>query len=317
MIIMKNKYNRMDATKDIIIIGSGPAGYTAAIYAARADLAPLVLAGPEPGGQLTTTTAVENFPGFPAGVQGPDLIDSMRRQAERFGAEVKFATAAKVDLKSSLKKIWIDEKKYQAKAVIIATGARSRTLGLAREKELWGKGLHTCATCDGFFYRGKTVAVAGGGDSAMEESNFLTKFAAKVYIIHRRGSFKASDIMRKRTLANPKIEVIWDSEITEYLGGKKLSGLKIKNVKTNSIAELPVDGLFFAIGHAPNTEIFRGQIDLENKFGYISARDAVYTNIEGVFAAGDCADYAYRQAITAAGLGAMAAIAAERWLEKQ
>ncbi|MEK7067796.1 MAG: FAD-dependent oxidoreductase, partial [Patescibacteria group bacterium] len=205
---------------------------------------------------------------------------------------------------------------YLARAVIIATGARSRTLGLPREKEFWGKGLHTCATCDGFFYRGKTVAVAGGGDSAMEESGFLTRFANKIYIIHRRDEFKASEIMKKRVLANKKITAVWNSEAVEYLGQKKLTGLKIKNITTGEISTLTVDGLFFAIGHIPNTEIFKDYLEREPKFGYLVVKESVYTNVAGVFAAGDCADFTYRQAVTAAGLGAMAAIAAERWLEK-
>ena len=305
-----------DNIRELIIIGSGPAGYTAAIYAARADLRPLVLAGPEPGGQLTTTTLVENYPGFPDGIDGPVLIENMRKQAERFGAEIKFDTAAKVDFSGEIKKVYVGNTQYSAKAVIIATGARSRTLGLPREKDLWGRGLHTCATCDGFFYRGKTVAVAGGGDSAMEESGFLTKFADKIYIIHRRAEFKASEIMKKRILANKKIAVIWNSEVEEYLGQEKLNGLKIKNAVTGETSTLAVDGLFFAIGHVPNTEIFKDYLEREPKFGYLAVKEAVYTNVAGVFAAGDCADYTYRQAVTAAGLGGMAAIAAERWLEK-
>ncbi|PIR93372.1 thioredoxin-disulfide reductase [Candidatus Falkowbacteria bacterium CG10_big_fil_rev_8_21_14_0_10_43_10] len=301
---------------ELIIIGSGPAGYTAAIYAARASLSPLILAGPEPGGQLTTTTSVENFPGFPEGIQGPQLMINMQKQAERFGGIIKFETVTKVNLGSSPKKVWVGEKEYPAKALIIATGARSRTLRLPREKELWGKGIHTCATCDGFFYRGKNVAVIGGGDSAMEESNFLTKFADKIYIIHRQNNFRASDIMRDRTKNNPKIEILWNSEITKYLGQNKLTGVKVKNEKTGEEKELKIDGLFFAIGHIPNTEIFKGQLDLDDKAGYIAAQNNVYTNIEGVFAAGDCVDYIYRQAVSSAGLGCMAAIAAERWLDK-
>jgi len=301
---------------EIIIIGSGPAGYTAAIYAARANLKPLVFTGSEPGGQLTTTTVIENFPGFPDGVPGPQLMVNMQKQAEKFGAEIKMESVTKIDLTNEVKKVWVNETEYQAKAIIIATGARSRTLGLPKEKELWGKGIHTCATCDGFFYKEKTVAIIGGGDSAMEESNFLTKFADKVYLIHRKDTFRASDIMQNRTKNNPKIEILYNTDITEYLGQEKLTGLKIKNNQNNEEKELKVDGLFFAIGHIPNTEIFKDQIDLDEKMNYIIAKDSVYTNIEGVFAGGDCVDYTYRQAITAAGLGCMAAIAAERWLDK-
>jgi thioredoxin reductase (NADPH) len=301
---------------ELIILGSGPAGFTAAIYAARAGLAPLVLAGPQPGGQPTTTTVIENFPGFPEGVPGPQLMQNMQKQAEKFGAEIKSATADKVDFANEPKKIFAGGEIYQARAVIIATGSRYRTLGLPKEKELLARGLHICATCDGFFYRGKTVAVLGGGDSAMEESSFLTKFAGKVYLIHRRGEFRASEIMKKRTLANKKIEIILNSEVMEYLGENRLNGIKIKNVLTNEITELKIDGLFFAIGHIPNTEIFKGQLALNEKEGHIAVTENVYTNIEGVFVAGECADYTYRQTITSAGFGAMAAMAARKWLEK-
>jgi len=301
---------------EIIIIGSGPAGYTAAIYAARANLKPLVFAGPEPGGQLTTTTVIENWPGSIEGVQGPQLMINMQKQAEKFGAEIKMEIVTKVDLTGDIKKIWVGETKYETKAVIIATGARSRTLDLPREKELWGKGVHTCATCDGFFYKEKTIAVIGGGDSAMEESNFLTKFADKVYLIHRKDTFRASDIMQERTKNNPKIEILYNIEVIEYLGKEKLEGLKIKNNKSGEEKELKVDGLFFAIGHIPNTEIFKGQLDI-HETGYINSKDNVYTNIEGVFTAGDVVDFTYRQAISSAGLGCMAAIAAERWLDNQ
>jgi len=299
---------------ELIIIGSGPAGYTAAIYAARGNLAPLVLAGPEPGGQLITTTTIENFPGFPEGIAGPQLMENMRKQAESFGAQVTFEIVTKVDFSGEIKKIYANEKEYWARAIIIATGARSRTLGLPREKELWAKGIHTCATCDGFFYKDKTVAVVGGGDSAMEESNFLTHFADKVYIIYRKGVFKASDIMRERAKNNPKIEIIWDTVVTAYEGKDKLTGLQLKNVKTNDTRKLPIDAIFFAIGHIPNTELFKGVIDLDAKTGYINAHNDIITTIDGIFAAGDCVDYTYRQAITAAGYGCQAAIAAERWL---
>jgi len=303
-------------TYKLIIIGSGPAGYTAAIYAARGGLKPLVLAGPQPGGQLTTTTTVENFPGFPEGIQGYELISNMQKQAERFGATIQFETATKVDFSATPKKIWVNEKLYTAPAVIITTGSRSRTLGLDREQELWNKGIHTCATCDGFFYKDKTVAVIGGGDSAMEESSFLSKVAKKVYIIHRKDSFKASKIMQQRTRENKKIEILWNTEITKYLGEKHLTGLELFNNQTNVKKTMEIDALFFAIGHIPNTDIFKGQIDLHEQTGYIAAQDNVYTNIEGVFAGGDCVDHIYRQAVSAAGLGCMAQIAAERWLQK-
>ncbi len=303
--------------RNIIIIGSGPAGYTAAIYVARADLKPLVLAGPQPGGQLTTTTVVENWPGSPEEIKGPELMINMQKQAERFGAEIKFEAVTKVDLAESTKKVWVNEKEYQAKAIIIATGARSRTLELPKEKELWSKGIHTCATCDGFFYKDKVVAILGGGDSAMEESSFLTTFAKKVYIIHRKDTFKASDIMQERVKNNPKIEILYNTEITEYLGDEKLSGIKIKNNKSSEESELKLDALFFAIGHIPNTEIFKGQLTLDDKMGYIVAKGDIYTNVEGVFAAGDCVDYIYRQAVTAAGFGCMAGMSAEQYIAQR
>lgn len=300
--------------RNVIIVGSGPAGYTAALYAARGNLSPLVLAGNQPGGQLTTTTDIENFPGFPEGISGPQLVDNMKKQAERFGAEVKMEVVTKVDFSGEIKKVYVGEKEYAARSVIITTGARSRTLELPREQDLWARGIHTCATCDGFFYKGKTVAIVGGGDSAMEESNFLTNFAEKVYIIHRNGEFNASQIMQERALANEKIEVLWNTKITGYEGEEKLSGLQLENTKDGSTSKLEVDALFFAIGHIPNTDFLRGVIDLDEKTGYINARDNIFTNIDGVFAAGDCVDYVYRQAITAAGFGCQAAISAERWL---
>ncbi|MFA5318246.1 MAG: thioredoxin-disulfide reductase [Patescibacteria group bacterium] len=299
---------------ELIIIGAGPAGYTAAIYAARANLKPLIFAGPEPGGQLTTTTVVENWPGSPEGILGPQLMINMQKQAEKFGTEIKMESVTKVDFSGKTKKVWINETEYQARAIIIATGARSRTMGLPKEKELWGRGVHTCATCDGFFYKNKTVAVVGGGDSAMEESNFLSKFADKIYLIHRKDTFRASDIMQDRTKNNSKIEILYNTEIIEYMVEKKLTGLKIKNNENNRENEIKIDGLFFAIGHMPNIEIFKGQLDI-HETGYINARKNVYTNVDGVFAAGDVVDHIYRQAITSAGLGAMAAISAERWLE--
>ena len=304
------------AVRKLIIIGSGPAGYTAALYAARGDLKPLIFTGTQPGGQLTTTTKIENYPGFPDGIMGPELMQAMQKQAENFGAEIKMETVSKVDFSGDIKKVWVGDKEYQAETIIISTGARSRTLELPKEKELWSKGIHTCATCDGFFYKNKPVAIVGGGDSAMEESNFLANFADQVYLIHRKDGFKASDIMKKKVLANKKIKIIKDTEVTEYLGDKKLTGLKIKNIKDNTESELQVDALFFAIGHIPNTEIFKDQIELEPKMNYIKTTDNIYTNVKGVFAAGDCADFIYRQAITAAGLGCMAAIAVDKYLQQ-
>lgn len=306
--------NTSNSVHNLIIIGSGPAGYTAALYAARGSLAPLVLAGPEPGGQLTTTTDIENFPGFPEGIGGPKLVEDMKKQAERFGATVKFETVTRVDFTGKVKRVYVGDTEYQARAVIIATGARSRTLELPREHELWARGIHTCATCDGFFYKGKNVAIVGGGDSAMEEANFLTHFAEKVYLLHRKSTFTASKIMQERTLNNPKIEVVWNTAVTGYLGAEKLTGLTLKDTQNESTRELEVSALFFAIGHIPNTDFLRGVIDLDGQTGYINARDNIFTDIEGIFAAGDCVDHVYRQAITAAGFGAMAAIAAERWL---
>jgi len=302
-------------TNNLIIIGSGPAGYTAAIYAARANLSPLVFTGLEPGGQLTTTTVIENFPGFPDGIQGSQLMMNMQKQAQKFGAEIKMESITKVDFTSEIKKVWVNETEYKTKAIIIATGARYRTLELEKEKKFWGKGIHTCATCDGFFYKDKTVAIIGGGDSAMEESNFLTKFADKVYLIHRKDTFRASDIMQERTKNNKKIEIIYNTDVVEYLGSDKLTGVKTKNNKTGEEKDLEIDGLFFAIGHIPNTEIFKNQIDI-HETGYINARDNVYTSVEGIFVAGDVVDFTYRQAISSAGIGCMAAIAAERWLDK-
>jgi len=306
----------MNNIKNLIIIGSGPAGYTAAIYAGRGDLKPLVLTGSQPGGQLTTTTKVENWPGSPEGIMGSELMQAMQKQAENFGAEIKMETIDRVDFSGDIKKLWAKDKEYLAKAVIIATGARSRALELPKEKEFWGKGIHTCATCDGFFYKNKTIAIIGGGNSAMEESNFLTNFADKVYLIHRKDTFKADDVMQKKVLANKKIEIIKDTEVTGYLGDNKLSGLKLKNVKTNEESEIKIDALFLAIGHIPNTEIFKNQLKLEPKMGYIKTTGQVHTNIEGVFAAGDCADFTYRQAISSAGFGCMAAIAVNKYLNK-
>src|SRR3989344_4345878 len=290
----------------LIIIGSGPSGLTAAIYAARANLAPLVLAGPEPGGQLVTTTLVENWPGSIDGIMGPDLVLSMQKQAEKFGARIVFESVKSANFSQKPFKISTDSKTYEAEAIIIASGARARTLGLPNEKELIGKGVHTCATCDAAFYKGKEVIVVGGGDSAMEESNFITKFAKKVHLVHRKNTSNASKIMQERAKNNHKIEFIWNSEIKEYLGKDKLEAVKLFDNQTNKEKEMKIDGVFLAIGHIPNTEAFQGQLKL-GKFGYIEPKNEVFTEIPGVFVAGDVSDWRYRQAVTAAGLGCIAA----------
>ncbi|MFA6304654.1 MAG: thioredoxin-disulfide reductase [Patescibacteria group bacterium] len=297
----------------LVIIGSGPAGLTAAIYAARANLAPLVLEGKQPGGQLTTTTLVENWPGSVDGIMGPDLVQNMRLQAQKFGAKLVFEQIISVNFSQKPLIVTTEKAKYEAEAVIIATGARSRMLGLPREEEFLGKGVHTCATCDGAFYRNKQIMVIGGGDSAMEEANFLTKFAQKVYIVHRSDSFKASVFMLERAKKNPKIEFLLNSEVIEYSGVSKLENVKIVNSKTQKSAVMAIDGVFMAIGHIPNTEPFVGQLELV-KLGYIQPKNNVLTEIEGVFVAGDVSDWRYRQAITAAGLGCMAALEAEKYL---
>ncbi len=303
---------------EVVILGSGPAALTAAIYTARANLKTLILAGNQPGGQLTLTTEVENFPGFPDGVLGPELIELMKKQALRFGAEYKYDTAVEVSLKETPKRIKTQEGEYHTQAVIIATGARSRYLDLPNEKELLGYGVSTCATCDGAFYRNKVVAVVGGGDSAAEESLFLTRFASKVYLIHRRDKLRASQIMQDRVLSNEKIEIIWNHTVEKLIGSKetKLQGIELKSTLDGSLRELKVDGLFLAIGHVPNTEIFH---ELEkDQLGYLipAQMGRSYSSIEGVFLAGDCVDHHYRQAITAAGFGCMAAIDCARWLGK-
>jgi thioredoxin reductase (NADPH) len=306
-------------TRDVIIIGSGPAGWTAAIYAARAELKPLIFEGAEPGGQLMTTTEVENYPGFVDGIQGPDLMAAMRNQAKRFNAEIVTEMVSKVDASKRPFIVTAGGKEYQAKAIIISTGASARRLGLESEKQLYGRGVSACATCDGFFFKGKKVIIVGGGDSAMEEANFLTRFAEKVTIVHRRGEFRASKIMQERTLANPKIEVIWNSEVTEILGVDvgRVTGVKLKNVESGAMSEMPIDGVFAAIGHEPNTSLFKGLLDLDEK-GYIkTVPGSSKTNVPGVFAAGDVQDARYRQAITAAGSGCMAALDAEKFLAEE
>jgi len=306
--------------RNVLILGAGPAGYTAALYAARANLEPLVLAGAQPGGQLTITTEVENYPGFRDGIQGPELMEIMRDQAVRFGTEVVAASATGVDFSRRPFQVTDDDgKTYEARAVIVATGATAKLLGIPSESKYMGFGVSACATCDGFFYRGKRVMVVGGGDTAMEESNFLTKFATEVIVVHRRGELRASKIMQDRARANPKIKFIWDSEVAEVLGadGKKVSGVRLRNLKTSEVSEHPTDGLFIAIGHQPNTDFLRGHLPM-NEVGYLLVEPGTArTAIPGVFAAGDVSDPVYRQAVTAAGTGCMAAIDAERWLEAQ
>ena len=305
----------MTDVRDVIIIGSGPAGYTAAIYTARAKLQPLVLAGSvTAGGALMQTTDVENFPGFPDGIMGPNLMEELQKQAERFGAEVLFEDAIEVDLKASPKVVKTDSETYLAKAVIIATGSKYKELGVPGEKELSGHGVSWCATCDGFFFREKHIAVVGGGDSALEEAMFLTRFGESVTLVHRRDKLRASKIMQERAFANPKIKFQWDSEPVAVEGEGKASGLRVRNVHSGEETVLPVDGIFIAIGHKPRSELFAGQL-LTNPDGYLEVEGrTTRTAIEGVFACGDVVDHVYRQAITAAGSGCSAAIDAERWL---
>ena len=300
----------------IIILGSGPAGLTAALYSARAHLKPLVVDGHEAGGQLTLTTMVENFPGFPDGLMGPDLIAAMRKQAERFGASFRGGNATAVDLSRPPFRITIDGAVEECQALIVATGASAKLLGLESERKLMGHGVSTCATCDGFFFQDQEIIVVGGGDSAMEEAIFLTKFAKRVTVVHRRDKLRASKIMQEKAFKNPKIDFTWDSvpdEIRDVKQGK-VNGVLIKNLKTSAVTERPVDGVFIAIGHMPNTQIFRDRLDMD-EVGYIKTHDGTKTSVPGVFAAGDVQDRVYRQAITAAGSGCMAAIDAERFLE--
>jgi thioredoxin reductase (NADPH) len=305
----------VDEVRNLIIVGSGPAGYTAAVYAARANLKPLVIEGVTSGGALVTTTEVENFPGFPDGINGPELMDNMRKQAERFGAEFITDDATRVALDGPVKSVWVGETEYQGRAVILATGSAWRPLHVPGEQELLGRGVSSCATCDGFFFRNENIVVVGGGDSAMEEATFLTRFASKVTIIHRREEFRASKIMAERALTNEKIEVLWNSVVTEVQdGGGRVGGVRVKNTVSGKEHDLPVAGVFVAIGHDPRSELFRGQVELDDE-GYVKvAAPSTRTNIEGVFAAGDLVDHTYRQAITASGTGCAAALDAERFI---
>jgi thioredoxin reductase (NADPH) len=303
--------------RNVVIIGSGPAGYTAAIYSARANLSPLLIEGKEPGGQLTLTTLVENFPGFPEGVMGPDLMTNMRKQAQHFGTEVVNGFVHKVDFRKSPLKVWYGDNEVEARTVIISTGSSAKLIGIESERSLMGYGVSTCATCDGFFFRGKKIAVVGGGDSAMEESTFLTKFATEVNVVHRRDTLRASKIMQDRAMNNPRIKFVWNTVVEEVLGSPQtgVTGLRLLDVQTKQKSQLDVDGLFIAIGHNPNTEIFKGQIDMDD-LGYIRTQpNSTRTNIPGVFACGDVQDPVFRQAVTAAGSGCMAALEAERWME--
>ena len=318
----------MSDVRDVIIIGSGPAGLTAAVYTARANLSPLVLEGEpsstsdQPGGQLMLTTDVENFPGFPDGIMGPELMMNFRTQAARFGAEIQTVKASRIDLSAKPYGVWVGdpdaaEPTHRAHAIIVATGAQSLMLGLDRENDLVGHGLSTCATCDGFFFRDHEIAVVGGGDSALEEAHFLSRFASKVTVIHRRNELRASKIMQDRAMNNPKIEFLWDSTVVEYLGDGSLAGVKVQNLKTDEISELPVTGLFIAIGHKPNTDIFKGQVAMKDSGYLVTDPGSTRTDVDGVFAVGDVQDDLYRQAITAAGSGCQGALDAERWLEAQ
>jgi thioredoxin reductase (NADPH) len=301
--------------RDVIVIGSGPAGYTAALYAARAQLRPLVFEGSvTAGGALMQTTDVENFPGFPDAIMGPELMDSMRKQAEHFGAELIPDDVTAVDLAASPKVVTTDGETYLAKTVIIATGSRYKELGVPGEKELGGHGVSWCATCDGFFFRGHDIAVVGGGDSAMEEALFLTRFGKSVTVIHRRDTLRASKIMQERALANPRITFLWNSEVAEVLGTEKVTGLLIRDTKDGTEHVLPVTGLFVAIGHDPRSELFSGQLATDEEGYLLVDQPSTHTAIEGVFACGDVVDHTYRQAVTAAGTGCAAALDAERWL---
>jgi thioredoxin reductase (NADPH) len=299
-----------------IIIGSGPSGYTAAIYAARSNLSVLVLQGYQTGGQLMQTSEVENYPGFEDGIMGPDMMEKFEKQAQRFGAELIPEDAIEIDTSKRPFTVKTDTAEYQGHSIIIATGASARWLGLPHEQQLQGRGVSACATCDGFFFRGKDVVVVGGGDTAMEEATFLTRYANHVTLVHRRDSFRASKIMQERARKNPKISIVLDSEVADVLGDEKVTGVHLRNLKTSEESTLKTDGLFIAIGHKPNTDLFKGYIDMD-EVGYITPVKHTMTNIPGIFAAGDVTDHRYRQAVTAAGDGCRAAIDVERWLEEQ
>ncbi len=307
-----------DDVRNVIVLGSGPAGMTAAIYAARAELKPLVLEGIQPGGQLTITTDVENYPGFENGIMGPELMEVMKKQAARFGTDFEMVNVDRVELEGDVKKLYSGDKEYKCKTLVISTGASARWLGLENESKLMGHGVSACATCDGFFFKEKVIAVVGGGDTAVEEATFLTKFGSKVYLIHRRDELRASKAMQSRAAANEKIELVWDSVVEEVLGSPEtgVTGVTLKNVKTGEVSDLECQGLFIAIGHDPNTQIFKGHLEMDDN-GYLLVKNgSTKTNVPGVFAAGDVADHVYRQAVTAAGMGCMAALDAERHLSE-
>ncbi len=301
--------------RNVVIVGSGPAGLTAAIYAARADLKPVLIEGSEPGGQLTLTTMVDNFPGFPEGVMGPQLMEDMKTQAQRFGAEILSGYVDRVELGEDPFRVFVDKQEFEAKSVIISTGSSAKLIGLENERRLMGHGVSTCATCDGFFFRDKKLAVVGGGDSAMEEATFLTKFASDVALIHRRDQFRASKIMQDRALTNDKIGVLYNSVVEDVLGDDAVRGIRVRNLKDDATSEIDLDGVFIAIGHNPNTGIFKGQLDLNDDGYVVTAPGSTRTSVSGVFACGDVQDPVFKQAVTAAGSGCMAALEAEKYIE--